>query len=194
MKIDVNMRGKIYGGYTDHVGYSVAVDYDDFSWDAGDDIDFDKHKDMAKQIESALLGKRANANIKGRWPDEVIVYKGESIARLHVQKILLHWSFVDFGKSSLADKIRKLRRQCTRRVLKSKIRENRGADIQIEFCYDGDNLRQQGGSVIIPAPIAKWLGKRLIEASSGDLQENGRAVTVDWDGNLKEKKSDRTTT
>lgn len=187
MRIAVKMSGMSYGGYDQDAGYTVRIDYDDFSWTAGDEIDFEKHKDIAKQIEKVLLGKRVASNIKNRWTKEVIVYKGETIAKLHVQKILENWDCVEFGKTSMADKIKKLRRECTRRVLKTKIREKSGGAIEIDFTYEG-GYPQHGGSIVIPPSVARWIGKRLMEASTGDLRQNGCVLVVNEKGELTEKK------
>ncbi|MBI4558632.1 MAG: hypothetical protein HY706_13715 [Candidatus Hydrogenedentes bacterium] len=183
MRIEVFMGGKRYGGYDNDDDYEVKLDYSNFSWDAGAEIDFDKHKDVRRQVESALLGKRASASIKVRWSNETIVYRGETIAKLHIPKICENWGSVDFGKNSFAGKIEKFVRQCTRQVLKSKIRETPGVDIKIEFKY-GEGYSQSGGAVVLSVPVAKWLGRKLLEASSGDLEENGCAVAFDESGRL----------
>jgi hypothetical protein len=107
MEIEVYISGKTYGGYTDLNGYEVRLDYDDFDWNAGDEIDFAKYKDIAKQVEASLLGKRATGHIVELGSNEVIVYKGETIAKLHVQKILENWGTVDFGMKSLSKKLTK---------------------------------------------------------------------------------------
>jgi hypothetical protein len=48
-------------------------------------------------------------------------------------------------------------------------------------------MGQRGGAVVIPPIIAHWLGRKLIEASNGDLQEYGCAVTVDKEGKVIEE-------
>ena len=110
MSIGVNLGGKNYGGYIQSE-YTVTLSYYNMPWgDIVEGIDFPMPKDFAKRVEGALLGKRTTSNIKFGSSGEVIVYKGEAIAKLRIQKIIENWYDVDFGKSSLADKIKKLRR------------------------------------------------------------------------------------
>ena len=60
------------------------------------------------------------------------------------------------------------------------MRENHGGKIAITFEYGGwGGDPQNGGTVVVSTSVAKWLGKKLIEASTGDLQEEGCVMSVD---------------
>jgi len=123
MKITVWMGKKKYGDYYHSGSYTVSIDHEDFSWDgAADRTDFRKHKDMAKQIEAALLGKQVDGDIDN-YSGQTILYKGETISKLHIQEILHRWEGIRFDKTSLLGIVDKLRKQCARRVLKTAIKE-----------------------------------------------------------------------
>jgi hypothetical protein len=175
MKISVAMNGKIYGGYEAGSDYSVNVEYSDFDWDSWKYIDFDTDKKICKKVEKALLGKKTPCDIKSFA--DVIVHKGETIARLHLKEIFENWYSINFGAGRLAHAIDEIKSEYCLLILKTDLRGYGAPEVDIAVRYALGGM-QQGGTLRIPIAVAKWLIPVLEQAVKGDLPQEGSMLRV----------------
>lgn len=176
MLMDVVVGTNNYGRYQ-CAEFSITVDYGDSPWEQGRHMDFDAHPEFAKKLEEMLLGKITPVDLKYQsWPKpETILFKGETIARLHLKNIMDHWWSLDFGKTPWRQQIADLKREYVRKVLKQQV-GNAENTVEVSFKYEGE--RQRGGSISLTPPVAKWLGEQLVKASQGDIEFQGAGIRV----------------
>jgi len=126
MLISVTMSGRRYGGYKAS-DFVISVEYDehtavltmaDYPYVS---IDFDEHKDFAKELRSAMLGQKAPVDIGVVRNKEKIVCAGETIARLHLKEIQQHFASIDFSGTPWATLAESFKRRWTARELKKKL-------------------------------------------------------------------------
>ena len=164
MIIYINLAGRTYGYHHPQTSFNLSIDYDDYEWDASEE--YIKRKVFLILLERVLLGKRTNADITNRGYPEVIVYKGERIAKLHIEAIVNCWYSVDFSKTSFESKIQQLKKDFTRRILKERIKKGEDINISIDFNYKTEfsSGSLQSGHLRISREVAEWLGKQLLLA------------------------------
>lgn len=188
MRSNVTYRySRYYGDYPCN-NFMVHVDYqgDDFSWNEGGYIDFDKHREFSKKLEDMLLDQESPIDVKTKtysWKRTFkrIIFKGEQITKLNLTAIKDDWDKIDFSKTPWSKKIKELKDSYTRKILKSQIKQN-DVSIEVNFLYDG--AMQKSGSFTISPQVAKWLGEQLIKASQGELEINGSKIKVKEDRNI----------
>lgn len=188
MRSDIDYDLKTYGGYI-FENFTVDVDYVDFNWDAGDNIDFDEHQEFAKNLENILFGQVSPVDIKTKtysWKRTFkrIIFKGEQITKLNLKAMKEHWDDIDFSRTPWAKKIKELKHSYMRKVLRREIKQKK-VDIKISFDYiDGGVSQPKSGSFIVSPQVAKWLGEQLVKASQGELEINGSKIKVKGDTNI----------
>ena len=188
MTISVSLGGKTYGGY-EEVDGCISVDYKEHGysnlsycacWDEGEEIDFEGNPDFLKKLKEILLGKACPVNLGD------IVLKGETIATLHIKKIVDDWESISFERTPWENEIKALKHDYSRKIIKEKIKKGElGVDVEFWF----SNWHQRRGHMSISAPVARWLGEQLILASQGDLQLKGSTINVENDSIAVDKKS-----
>ena len=193
MNVRVVLGNRSYGGY-EFKNYSINMDYENFDWDRlhayleiGSYFFSDEQKGkIKKELENILLGQIAPRDIRDK--DDVIVYKGEKVAKLHIITIINSLESIKWNDTPWADAVGRIKQDILRQKIRFHIKE--GKEIFIKFKFD-KNSRQDSGSLYISPQVAQWLGEQLIKASQGELAFRGISARVQNNVIVTEKKTNK---
>ena len=196
MNVRVVFGNRSYGGY-EFKNFSINIDYRSFDWDRFDwflghglsDEQTKIRKELENKLENILLGQIAPRDIRDE--DDVIVYKGEKIAKLHIQTISHSSRFesIKWNDTPWANAIDQIKQDIRRQRICIGIKE-RAREIFIKFKFD-KNSSQDSGSLFISPQVAQWLGEQLVKASQGELAFRGISARVQNNVIVKEKKANK---
>ena len=160
--VSVSMSGLSYGGYESSTG-RVAVNADQcWTW-------YQDDSEFRKQLETLLLGKLSPETIRIKnWDGmKTVVYKDETISRLHIETMLENFERVQFKGTPWEDSVRQLQHEADERT---RSRELASGECKIRVAFTFAHSRQKGARLVLSAPLAMWIGMQLIECAEGRTQ------------------------
>jgi hypothetical protein len=171
MHFGLRMSNRWYGGYP-HSDYKIRVSYPGHL--QGDKPDLESDAVALRDLRGLLVGRRSPRTFKDVH-DDVIVKAGEILRSRHVKRLADSWLWVSFARTRWRNLVRAIETAANKRTLQKDL-DSGEQEIRIQVSLNGEP--QEGGEFVLTAPVAQWLGHRLIEAAAGGLTVNGARVSI----------------